>query len=95
MNPVNEKEHCVAAALKLTTGEIVQGKRHDNCFTILIDRGSETSAHFNAIQGFVTNTGRFVDRYDAMKIQKAAGIKSAYNKDGIYYGKILFSEDLY
>ena len=42
-------------------------------------------------QGFITNTGRFVDRHEAMPIAKAAGqIKEKTGPDDM-----LFSEDMW
>ena len=48
-----------------------------------------------AEQGFVTSMGRFVDRKEAMEIQRHSGRPSKYSKDGSYRGEELFSEDLY
>ena len=45
------------------------------------------------IQGFLTSENRFVDRKEAMTIQKAAG--KLNTKGQPLDGQILFSEDLY
>lgn len=45
----------------------------------------------NVVQGFITNTGRFVNRKEAWKIARAAG----QIDDNGGHGKELFSEDLY
>ena len=89
------KEHCVCAAIKLVTGEVVRGRRHDDCFKIVFSRDGEKSAHWNAIQGFITSIGRFVDRIEGMIIQRETGIPSKFNITGEYIGDELFSEDLY
>lgn len=49
------------------------------------------SSYFS--QGFVTSKGRYVDRFEALQLQKKAGIESV--AEGGYRGDILFSEDIY
>lgn len=44
-------------------------------------------------QGFVTSRNRYVDRKEAMRIQKEAGVESL--DPGGYRGDELYSEDLY
>lgn len=94
------KEICICAAIKVETdkGERIQrchrhheAARHINW---MWRDGQITDEQYqNTVQGFVTSKNRFVDRYEGMKIQKAAGIKSV-DRDG-YRGEQLFSEDLY
>jgi len=56
-----------------TTYSLPAPARHHNVITLMIDDElpSESCALKN--QGFVTSTGRFVDRYEGFKIAKAAG----------------------
>lgn len=93
--PELEPERCVCAAIKLPNGDLVKGKRHNNCISMAVGLGATRDDIANAIQGFMTTTGRFVDRKQGMEIQKASGLPSAYSHDGMYRGEILFSEDLY
>ena len=88
-------EQCICAAIRI--GDlIVRGHRHDSCFhTASLIPGVQRSAIRKADQGFVTSRNRFVGREEAMQLQKASGVKSAYSPDGEYRGDILFSEDLY
>ena len=48
-------------------------------------------------QGFVTSRNRFVNRVEALRLQKEAGIPSAdpTSKNGVYKYGDLYSEDLY
>lgn len=89
------KEHCVCAAVRLDTGEIVLGSRHSDCLLAVIERGLSTEYISQAKQGFMTSFSRFVDRKEGMEIQKESGLTSAYSSDGGYHGTDLFSEDLY
>lgn len=74
----------------------MSGRRHHNCFTVVyqLDPTLKTRAK-EAIQGFITNTDRFVDRVEAAQIAKLAGQVGdliIHNKHG---KEILISEDLY
>jgi hypothetical protein len=77
-------------------GIIITGLRHINCISTLnylTGKRSVKPEVGNYIQGFITNTGRFVDRHQAMEIaveQNQVQIENLINpKIG------LFSEDLY
>ena len=87
-------EFCICAAVKTSTGKIFPGRRHGHCFVsidrLALDEDKKREGH---IQGFLTSHGRFVDRTEAMKIQKAAGIPSA--DPAGYQEGVLLSEDLY
>lgn len=86
-----QPEVCICAAVKM--GDlIIRGHRHDDCIRNLVNRGLDPRP---IEQGFITSRNRFVDRKEAMKLQLAAGAKSAYSHDGELHGTILFSEDLY
>ena len=85
-------EIVICAAIKYKDGTIIRGHRHGDC---AYDCNRPLKKDFEGhIQGFITSRNRFVDRKEGMKIQKAAGIPSAWEEDG-HYGDILFSEDLY
>lgn len=92
-------EVCICAAWKTKEGPILRGHRHDDCVQTAI-KMSLTPRRGAESQGFITSANRFVDRYEAMALQKAAGIPSAdlirkgYG-DTALRGEILFSEDLY
>ncbi len=89
-----EAEACIQAAVKMTDGEIIRGRRHHDCLTALRERGTPVEEIRAGVQGFWTNRGRFVDRHEGIEIQRASGLPSKYSKDGEYHGDILFSEDL-
>lgn len=80
----------------ISSGYVVCGRRHHNCFEInsLIHKRKwfhkrEIVPH---IQGFLTNTDRFVDRKEAYKIAfEAKQIKDKEFSNSPY----LISEDLY
>ena len=85
-----ETETCTCAALRCVNGTIIKGDRHGDCFRAALEIDEDAR---NAEQGFLTTLGRFVDRREGQRIQKAAGIASA-DPEG-YRGDELFSEDLY
>lgn len=96
-------EHCICAAIVLRDGAIVRGRRHDDCIRAAkkwIDHRHSTgvapapwSPEMCREQGFVTSTGRYVDREEGLRLQLAAGIPSA--RPSGYRKRELFSEDLY
>jgi len=74
----------------IKTGYVICGRRHHNCFAILgqvlqTDRGYK---QLDEIQGFITNTNRFVDRKEAGEIAFSA-MQTGELKTKLY------SEDLY
>ena len=70
-------------------GFVICGRRHHNCFlTMGFIKGVELKDYKEIVQGFLTNTDRFVDRKEAGKIAfEANQIKQQTER--------LFSEDLY
>lgn len=78
----------------MPSGEIIEARRHFNCLTIVRERGDERLDICHAKQGFVTNTGRFVNRQQAYLLQMNARIPSVRN-GGMYMKGEVFSEDLY
>ncbi len=78
------------AAIKFMDGVIIAGRRHDVCIKAAVTCGRNRDDIANAIQGFMTTSGWFVDRSDAYKLAVAAGI--VIDRPGSH---ILMSEDLY
>ena len=80
------------------TGLVFSAWRHGDCFTTMMAWAERLTPEERAAigdeqlagrhQGFLTSTGRFVDRQEAMKIAVSAGQTAASKTD-------LFSEDLY
>jgi hypothetical protein len=88
-----DKEICICAAIKDTTGYIWRGHRHADCISSAIEAGRKIpNEKESEWQGFVTSANRFVNRYEGYFMQVYAGIRSA---GGGYRGCRLFSEDLY
>jgi hypothetical protein len=80
----------------MPNGEVIYGHRHNHCYDVVRDRTDVNREDIiKAEQGFVTSTGRFVGRKEAMQLQRNSGRPSRYGKNGEYVGDILFSEDLY
>ena len=65
-----------AAAIRLSDGQIICGKKHEDCRRALIVAGQ---TDINRTEGFVTSAGDFVDRFQAAPIAfKAGQIKELY-----------------
>lgn len=89
-------EFCICAAIRMPDGEVIHGHRHNHCYDVVRARAEVCrEAIVAAAQGFVTSTGRFVDREEGMRIQRLSGLRSKYHPTGEYIGESLFSEDLY
>jgi len=86
------KEHCICAAVKDVHGNIMRGQRHSDCIQAILNRKSKPRKTSGS-QGFITSTGRYINRVEGKKLQKEAGIASV-DYDG-YRGNKLYSEDLY
>ena len=87
-----EKEICICAAVIAENGIIVRGQRHGDCLYALSRMKLKQKSDVNA-QGFITSTGRYVNREEGRKLQDKAEITSA-DKERYRYDT-LFSEDLY
>lgn len=86
----------IALAAILWDGEVYTagpGKRHGDIFRMLHDCG--ISPVVPEVQGFTTDTGRFVDRREAFIIAKAADQIRRDASPLIYQGDQLFSEDVW
>lgn len=90
------KEFIICAAIRLDTGKIYYGHRHPHCIEAMNGELSWTMnrqriAVVGKLQGFVTNTNRFVDRTEAAIITL-----EAKQIEKLKYSSIeLYSEDLY
>lgn len=89
------KEKCLGAAIKMPNLCLITGHRHDDCIRAAVKAGYSRDEIARSVQGFMTDSARFVDRKEGMVIQRASGIPSNMNPNGIYVGSDLFSEDLY
>ncbi len=85
----------------IPTGYVICGRRHHNCFAVKMAVMDETNTFGlvervdlackpEMVQGFLTNTDRFVDRKEAFLIAKSAGQLLREKKN-----VTLFSEDIY
>lgn len=94
------KEH-VHKPKNIKTGFIICGRRHHNCINTFAQMvgfpytPEGMKLHMTEIQGFLTNTDRFVDRKEAFQIARLADQIIGPNKGDLdnYIG--LTSEDLY
>lgn len=89
----------------ITTGFVVSGRRHHNCYTTLASVGKAIGLEERVLraferldnkrdgQGFITNLDRHVDRKEGYQIALAAGqlIHNMHDQSN----PILISEDLY
>jgi hypothetical protein len=80
------KEHIAHAAIKRSDGVLSLGK----CHADIIRDSPKGTCKNGSIQGFVTNTGRLVKRYEAKKIAALAGQIERYVKN-----KKLLSEEIW
>lgn len=80
---------------RVLSGIVIAGRRHANCYHTLelLVPGANKSDKYPTRdqQGFITSTGRYVDRKEAYIIAKAAG-QCSLEHDDI---PELISEDLY
>lgn len=91
------------AAAAIQAGELTLSQRppgrHHTILRSMEGLGIPASHARNAEQGFVTSTGRFVDRREGMHIARAAGQliprAGGYMAGEISTGDELFSEDVW
>lgn len=87
-------EIIICAAVRMSDGYIVRGHRHNDAIRTAHEIPRYDNERPNRDdQGFVTSQNRYVNRKDAMEIQRRARIFSV-DKGG-YKGDELYSEDLY
>jgi hypothetical protein len=84
-------EFCICAAIVAEDSRIFRGHRHSDALMAAGHAGTKGSSLADS-QGFITSTGRFVDRVEGARLQEAAGIVSIHTKR---FTDFLFSEDLY
>jgi len=75
------------AAIRRKSGQVFEGKNHAVCFLLMKEAGVPRLAARRSMCGFVTDTGKFVNRHRAAEIAHKAG---QIKKLKIY----LYSEDL-
>ena len=100
-NYYNDNFHHVHPPINITIGFITCGRRHHNCihtFAQIVKFPYSKKAqiiHNTEIQGFLTNTNKFVDRQEAFKIAAMANqiIGPNAGQSENFIG--LTSEDLY
>jgi hypothetical protein len=68
---MNETIEAAAVLYEEITYSVPRPGRHHNVIEAMYDLGLRADAM--RYQGFVTSTGRFVDRYEAARIARAAG----------------------
>lgn len=90
-----DSEIVICAAVRDIHGRVFRCHRHHHGLALLGARWASRSRDLAdaAQQGFVTSRNRYVDRREALRLQRAAGIESV--APGGYRGEQLFSEDLY
>lgn len=95
----DDKKTYVHQPKNITSGFVVAGRRHGNCYTTAAiltafqTMSTENKAKMEKlpeVQGFLTNKDRFVDRKEAWKIAKISKQINNSSKDGE-----LHSEDLW
>ena len=85
--------------INVKSGIVIAGRRHsDCCLTIINLIGDDFLSKYNhankkAVDGFITSTNRFVDRYEAYKIAKEQN--QVLYEESNSKNKILVSENLY
>lgn len=68
---IEGKEQIVKAAIQLPNGEIFTGKNHNEIFKKVYEKFPYIISE--RVEGFITNTGRFVSRLEAGEIAFKAG----------------------
>lgn len=87
------KEICICAAVRSGEGKVIRGETHRDCRDGIIRRKLHLSTSV-LDEGFITSTGRFVNRVEGFRLMKKVGWKSK-NPQGYQLCGLLFSEDLY
>lgn len=91
------QEIVICAAIRMKDGYIIRGHRHSDALRTAagIPRYKGDSHAFGDNQGFVTSQNRYVNRIEAARIQKSAGIESKMPEGQEYLHGECYSEDLY
>jgi hypothetical protein len=105
---VDDKTSHVHQPRNISSGIVICGRRHHNCITTYFALTGKRIP-CNSIQGFLTNTDRFVNRQEGLQIALKSGqtnIKKEYveisewlnldpNTPDVLISEDLYSEDLY
>jgi len=86
-------EICICAAVIATDGTIIRGQRHRDCRDSIVKRGKNPGKEWES-EGFITSSGRFVNREEGFKLMQSVKWESK-NPQGYQACGWLFSEDLY
>lgn len=86
---MNNIETIEVSAIKYKWGEVVTGLRHSDVIKVMADRRIKTNGN-NSVQGFVTSSGRFLDRNYAAEHAKICSKQISEEHKGP-----LYSEDLW
>lgn len=88
------QEIIICAAIRMSDGYLVRGHRHHNCIRTASEIPKYEGEKWHGDdQGFITSTGRYVDRKEAFEIaSKANQLKYDLSRATT---KELYSEDLY
>ena len=96
----NSKEYVICAAIwykdgneyprgrfaqNLKTGKVIGQWRHGNCIAIH-PTNPEYNGGIESVQGFLTSTGNFVDRWQGIEIKQRKNIRCCLVKICIRYG---------
>jgi hypothetical protein len=87
------KEICICAAVRSSEGKIIRGETHRDCRDGIIRR-KLTLTYSILDEGFITSSGRFVNRMEGFELMQKVGWASV-NPQGYQLCGWLFSEDLY
>lgn len=87
-----DDEIVICAAVLAADGRVFRCHRHHDGLRALSVAGAQYAMREGA-QGFITSRNRYVDRREALALQRAAGIESVAPTG--YHAEELFSEDLY
>jgi hypothetical protein len=74
----------------ISSGFVITGRRHHNCYTTLFILSGKRSCDYKNIQGFLTSKDRFLDRVESYHL----AVKSEQIKDDSEI-KSLHSEDVW
>jgi hypothetical protein len=76
------------AAIKMPDGRVWTGKRHHHCIATIVQATGKPCR--DGVQGFVTMSGKFLDRDEARALVEETGQVTKFTRP-----KQLYSEDLY
>jgi hypothetical protein len=89
------QEIIICSAININS-HLFRGNRHHDCIGSayrFFGHEKPLNCSFDNNQGFITSTGRYVGREEAMKIHKESGVKPFHGE--YHHETKLCSEDLY